>query len=110
MRFFEHQERARLRTRALVLVFALAVAAVVAAVDGFVLAVLGLGGLHFAPLFPGQTSGTLADDLPILAWTSALTLALIGVAALVRAAGLRTGGAQVARELGGVEVLSLIHI
>ncbi len=104
MRFFEHQERARRRSRVLVLVFALAVAAVVAAVDSLVLALSALSGGAFSPLFPGQSAGTPTGRIQILAWTSALTLAFIGVAALVRAARLGAGGGQVARELGGVEV------
>jgi Zn-dependent protease with chaperone function len=104
MRFFEHQERARRRSRVLVLVFALAVAAVVAAVDGLVLALSALSGGEISPLLPGQTAGTPTGRIQILAWTSALTLAFIGVAALIRAARLGAGGGQVARELGGVEV------
>lgn len=104
MRFFEHQERARLRSRALVLVFALAVAAVVLAVDGLVLGLLVLGRSEFYPLLPESAEGALPNQPAILAWTTALTLSVIGVAALARAAGLRNGGAQVAREMGGVEV------
>lgn len=104
MRFFEHQERARLRSRALVLVFALAIAAVVLAVDGLVLGLLALGRSEFRPLLPESAQGVLLGQPAILAWTTALTLTVIGVAALARAARLRSGGAQVARELGGVEV------
>ncbi len=104
MRFFEHQERARLRTRGLVVVFALAVAAVVAAVDALVLALAALDQGPFNLLLSAQKVGTLPGNLQVLAWTSALTLAFIGVAALMRTARLSAGGSQVARELGGVEV------
>jgi Zn-dependent protease with chaperone function len=104
MRFFEHQERARLRTRALVALFALAVIAVVAAVDGLALAVLALGRSQLGVLTPGQTPLPLAGDQTVLAWTGTLTLTLIGAAALWRATRLRAGGSRVALDLGGVEV------
>jgi Zn-dependent protease with chaperone function len=112
MKFFEHQERARRRSRVLVLVFALAVGAVVAAVDGLVLALLALGRNELSPLLPGQIPGQIpgqtavapTGDLQILTWTSVLTLSFIAVAALIRAVRLGAGGSQVARELGGVEV------
>ena len=104
MRFFEHQERARRRTRALVLLFALAVVAVVVAVDVLVLGVLTLGGADLPTLLPEDAQGAALDPVPVLGWSTLVTLAVIGTASLARAAWLRSGGAQVARELGGVEV------
>ena len=103
MQFFEHQERARLRTRALLALFVLAVAAVVAAVDALVVGLLFIGQVEFRPLLP-EAEPLTALNLPLLIGTSVLTLALIGAAALWRARRLRSGGAQVVRELGGVPV------
>jgi Zn-dependent protease with chaperone function len=104
MRFFEHQERARQRTRALILLFVLAVAAVVVAVDALVLGILTLGGAELQPLLPENARGAAVDPLPVLGWSTVLTLTVIGVASLARAAWLGSGGARVARDLGGVEV------
>lgn len=103
MRFFEHQERARLRTRALVGLFALAVAAVVVAVDAVVVGTLALGQTQAGIMTTIEHAPTpLAPMGDALLLTSILTLALIGLAALWRRARLRVGGTQVARELGGV--------
>ena len=102
MNFFEHQERARTRTRALVVIFALAIALVVLAVDALVLALSTLGQWQLHPVLPAAADSP--RHLPLLLITSAATLALIWIAALVRTARLRAGGAQVVRELGGVEV------
>jgi len=54
------------------------------------------------PRLPAAADGP--DYLPLLLITSAATLALIGIATLVRAERLRTGGTVVVRESGGVDV------
>ncbi|MGN6113683.1 MAG: M48 family metallopeptidase [Luteimonas sp.] len=83
MNFFEHQAAARRASTRLVLLFALAVAGIVAAVDAVVFVAAG--------------------PQPVVAATL-LTLAVIGLSSLYRIASLRGGGDQVALQLGGVPV------
>ncbi len=105
MDFFAHQERARRRTRLLVVLFALAVVGIVAVVDLVALAFLGLGsdpeGLGFSPVFSWDVA---RESLPLLIWVSLLTAGAIGLASLFRILTLRNGGGAVARGLGGVMV------
>ncbi len=102
MNFFEHQDRARRRTRLLVVLFGLALISIVAVVDLVVLVALGVrpeqsGGLVFS-------LATLRENQWLLVWVSLLTLGVIGLASLLRILSLRGGGATVARGLGGVPV------
>jgi Zn-dependent protease with chaperone function len=85
MNFFERQARARRDSSRLVLLFALAVLGIVLAVDA-------------AAWFVFGASGT------VLAFTTLLTLAIIGLGSLYRVATLRGGGEPVALQLGGVPV------
>ncbi|AMJ55959.1 MULTISPECIES: M48 family metallopeptidase [Stenotrophomonas] len=84
MNFFEHQAQARRNSARLVLLFVLAVTAIVALVN--VLVWLGSGSLR------------------MVLWSSVLTLAVIGLASLYRIRSLRAGGEVVAVQLGGTEV------
>lgn len=84
MNFFEHQAQARRNSARLVLLFVLAVTAIVALVD--VLVWLGSGSVR------------------MVLWSSVLTLAVIGLASLYRIRSLRAGGEVVAVQLGGTEV------
>jgi len=93
--FFEHQERARRQTRRMLLLFALAVAAIVAAVDLVVLLALGIDSAQRAD------GGIAWRGLFTISAFVALTIAL---GSLYRIASLRGGGAVVARALGGVPV------
>lgn len=86
MNFFERQEAARKLSRRLVALFVLAVLGIVAAVNVAL-------GVFFGGFAPG----------PMLL-ASVVTLAVIGLASLFRVAGLRGGGGNVARELGGTFV------
>ncbi|HEU4664667.1 MAG TPA: M48 family metallopeptidase [Dokdonella sp.] len=88
MNFFAHQEQARRQTRRMLAMFALAVAAIVVAID--LVVVIGLG--H------GRASAGG------LAFVSALVLGVIGVGSAYRIATLRGGGAAVAAQLGAREV------
>jgi Zn-dependent protease with chaperone function len=98
--FFEHQDRARRQSRWLLLLFVLAVLAIVVAIDAVLLIVLGSGGWE-----PGAEPMPVADLLSansaLLAGGAAVTLGVIGLASLGRIVGLRSGGGQVARQLGG---------
>lgn len=84
MNFFEQQAAARRGSGRLVLLFAVAVAGIVLAVDAAVL------------LFTGSAGATAA--------ASVLTLAVIGLGSLYRIASLRGGGAAVAAQMGGTAV------
>lgn len=86
MNFFEHQAQARRNSGRLVLLFALAVLAIVLMVDALVW--LGTGSMR----------GVL--------WSSVLTVAVIGLASLYRISSLRGGGEVVAVQMGGTEVLA----
>ncbi len=84
MNFFEHQDRARRNSGRLLLLFVLAVAAIVVVLDAVVL------------LFTGSMTA--------VGWCSLLTVALIGGASLYRIATLRGGGDAVAIQMGGTWV------
>ncbi|WP_407352613.1 M48 family metallopeptidase [Luteimonas sp. R10] len=85
MTFFERQAQARRSTTRLVVLFALAVAGIVLAVDLVVLATAGPK--------PG-----------LLAFATLATLGIIGLGSLYRISSLSAGGEAVATQLGGVAV------
>jgi Zn-dependent protease with chaperone function len=90
MNFFERQARARRASTRLTVLFALAVLGIVLAVD--LAAWLAFGG------------GAEEGSGPLLAFTSLVTVAIIGLGSLYRVATLRGGGEPVALQLGGVPV------
>ncbi len=94
MNFFERQAGARRQSRRLVVLFAIAVLATVAAVD--LVLMLAFGGLG-----RGASGGS---TLGALFASTLVTLAVIGCASLYRTASLRTGGSAVANQLGAVLV------
>lgn len=85
MNFFEHQAAARRSSTRLVVLFSLAVLAVVLAVD---LAAWSIMGANAA----------------VLAWCSVLTVLVIGLGSAYRLASLGRGGESVALEMGGIPV------
>ncbi len=84
MNFFEHQALARRNSGRLLLLFGLAVGAIVAVIGVLVLAVTG--------------------SVEMVVWSTLLTLAVIGLASLYRVTSLRGGGEVVAVQMGGSEV------
>ena len=92
MDFFAHQDRARRHTRRLIVLFVLAVAAIVVAVDAVVVVALGL--------MSQRPDGSTTLPLATLAGVSAAVLAVIGLASLYRTASLGSGGGAVARGVG----------
>jgi Zn-dependent protease with chaperone function len=100
--FFERQDHARRQTRRLVILFILAVVAIVVAVDLALLVGFGLSGAPegAAPL----SAETLVANVPLLIGGSVATASVVGLASLFRTAALKGGGGQVARELGGTLV------
>jgi Zn-dependent protease with chaperone function len=97
MNFFARQRKARGQTRRLVVLFALAVIAIVIAVDLVLLAVFGQG--------EGRLSleSLQSDPMPLVLATL-VTLGIIGGASLIKVAQLRAGGSAVALEMGGTPV------
>ncbi len=103
MNFFEHQQRARRRSALLVLVFVLALAAIVAATEFAVLvAFYVIGSAELAGLTPFPV--WLQQHPRLALWTGAVTVLFIGAASLYRMVSLRRGGSAVARMLGGARV------
>jgi Zn-dependent protease with chaperone function len=92
MNFFERQAAARRNSSRLVLLFALAVAGIVLAVD------LGVW-LVFV-----DAESSAGEAGAMLVFSSLLTLAIIGLGSLYRVATLRGGGESVALQMGGVAV------
>jgi Zn-dependent protease with chaperone function len=101
MNFFEHQDRARRHSRRLVLLFILAVVAIIAAVNLLILAVFGYADLPDADFLSRDFLRRHAD---ILIWTTLITGGIIGGASLSRSMALRSGGGAVAQQLGGTLV------
>lgn len=104
MNFFGHQQRARRQSRRLVVLFACAVLAVIAAVDLVLLLALGGSASTDGAWQPPLTAGALRQNALLLVAGAGATAAVILLASLYRTARLRLGGGQVARELGGVPV------
>jgi len=103
--FFEHQDRARRQTRWLIIVFILAVLAIVVAIDLILLLVMGFTGYEageqsLAPVELARSNG------PLLAGGAIACVAVIGLASLFKTASLRSGGGNIARQLGGTLVES----
>ena len=104
MDFFRRQDDARRFSRWLVLLFVLAVAAVVLAVNLVVLTIVANAGNDSqVPVFPGPR-WLAANPGPAL-WTTLVVAGLIGMASLFKTAQLQAGGGYVALSLGGQRVL-----
>ncbi len=93
MNFFEHQDAARRTSKRLIVLFAMAVAGIVIAVDF---------GVYVGFGFARHASGGNAAGILLL--STIVTLAVIGISSMVRTAGLRSGGSAVALELGATQV------
>ena len=100
MNFFEHQDHARRQTRWLVVLFILAVIAIIVAVDFAILLAFGLSNMEQGT--PLLSARAVTSNLPLLAGGAAATGAVIVLASLFKTASLRGGGGKVARDLGGV--------
>ena len=85
MNFFERQNRSRKQSARLVLLFGLAVLAIVLAVNVIILATAG-------------------PRIELLAMATLGTLGVIGISSLIKISLLRSGGREVAREMGAVAV------
>ncbi len=93
MDFFGHQDRARRASRRLVVLFALALVAIVVSIW------LAAEAILIATGDPHR-----GFDLRVLAAVAPVTLVIIGAAMLFKTAQLKSGGGKVAQLLGGTEV------
>lgn len=98
MNFFEHQDKARRQSRRLVVLFALAVVAIIVAMNALVLAAFGgTEALHT----DGTWQASLANHWQLIAVTTGITALVIFGGSAYRTLDLRGGGGRVAQELGG---------
>ncbi len=103
MNFFKRQDEARRASRRLVLLFALAVIAVVAAVDFVVFMLMRQGEAHAHGYMP-PLGEWLAVHPRMVVGTTLIVLAIIAVASFYKTMILGGGGGVVARSLGGVRI------
>jgi Zn-dependent protease with chaperone function len=96
--FFTHQEQARRNTIRLVVLFALAVLALIVSIDLLLGATMGYLGRDPRT---GAVDWTLALDPALVALSVIGTLVVVGGGSLFKIAQLRGGGHVVAEELGG---------
>ncbi len=104
MNFFEYQDKARRSTRWLVLIFILAVIAIVAVIDLALLLVFGFSNVELQS--DGSWFGAMQvqENIPLLTGGAIATTSVIGLASLFKTVALRGGGGKVARDLGGTLV------
>lgn len=104
MNFFENQDRARRKSRYLLLIFIIAVLGIVLAVDLVVATIsAGFSGEYFVFRLPDPA--WFADNTEITILTSLGTVAFVGFASLYRTVGIRAGGGgKVARDVGATLV------
>jgi Zn-dependent protease with chaperone function len=86
-----------------VILFVLAVALIVAAVAAITLVLIGFNESTQRSAMMSMSDRVVANA-HLLAIVAGVTVAVIGIASLVRAIQLRQGGAAVARSLGGTEI------
>jgi Zn-dependent protease with chaperone function len=103
MNFFERQEVARRASRRLIILFVLAMLAIALAVDVAILIAIGFAAPEQVMAYGGFW-GFAQAHLGLLVVVALLTLAVIGIASLVRMGSLRAGGAVVAQSVGGTRV------
>ena len=93
MNFFAQQERARAHTRRMLILFVLAVACIVGALDFVLFLAFGSSGHGVHPGFGA-----------VMFWNSVLVVGIIGGCSLYKITALRGGGGVVARQLGATFV------
>lgn len=97
MNFFQHQDHARRQTRTLIILFALAVIAIIVAVNAAM-------ALVWSWTTTGYVLGMREYPRGFFATNTLVTLALISVGTLIELFNLREGGDAVARMAGGRQV------
>jgi len=104
MNFFEQQAKARSSSKRLMLLFGLAVVAIVLAIDLVVVIAVQMQARGDEVEAGALGRNILAQHPTLLVWTSLATLAVIGFGTLYKTASLRSGGGAVAREFGATLV------
>lgn len=104
MNFFEQQHLARRQTRRLVVLFVLAMLAIVAAIDLVVVLILAAAEMKDNADHAFSVVGALRDHPGALLVTSVLTMLVIGIASLGKTFSLRSGGKAVAAGMGATQV------
>jgi len=100
MNFFQSQDDARRKTRSLILMFMLAVIAIVAAVNLVITAlIINVGDEAGAATLPDFN--WIMNNLPLVASISLATIGFISLSSLYKIASLSSGGGKVVRSLGG---------
>jgi Zn-dependent protease with chaperone function len=97
MNFFAQQERARSHTKRMLILFVLAVACIVAAIDIVLFIAFGASDKH-------HTANMSAAAPRVIFLTSLGVIAFIGVCSMYKIGTLRSGGAAVAQQLGAMRV------
>jgi Zn-dependent protease with chaperone function len=97
MNFFAQQERARSHTKRMLILFVLAVACIVAAIDIVLFIAFGASDKHHV-----AHMGAVAPRIIFL--TSLGVIAFIGVCSMYKIGTLRSGGAAVAEQLGAMRI------
>ena len=105
MNFFQQQDQARKQSRWLIIVFILAVVAIVQSINLIVLLAVSMTSIETEGV-PELGAQLITSNLPLLSGTAVATISVIGLASLFKSASLRGGGGKVARELGGTLVES----
>ena len=96
--FFQQQDIARRSTTRLVVLFALAVLAIIASIELLLAATLGYLGRHPET---GAIDWTMVTDPQLLVISVVGTLVIVGAGSLYKMIQLRGGGQTIAEELGG---------
>lgn len=104
MNFFESQDKARKSTRWLVLIFILAVLAIVVVIDLSLLVAFGFASVELQQDGSWFSAMSAEENIPLLTGGAIATTSVIGLASLFKTMGLRGGGGKVARDLGGTLV------
>src|SRR5258706_10603762 len=104
MNFFEQQARSRSHTKRLVLLFALAVVAIVFAVDMVVLIAVDRFGSHGMHTLSPRLLWLLHPGAAF--WATLSVIGLIGIGTLYKTSSLSAGGSAVASEFGATLVSS----
>ncbi|MGE0031592.1 MAG: M48 family metallopeptidase [Steroidobacteraceae bacterium] len=105
MDFFARQAATRRLSRWMVLLFILAIAAIVIAINFVVIVAVAILAVEDGGLLASQDM-SLAHYPTVVLVTSIVVIGTIGISSLVRTASLSGGGGAVAQQLGGTRVTS----
>jgi Zn-dependent protease with chaperone function len=99
MNFFAQQERSRAQSRRMLILFVLAVAGIVLAVDVVLMVAFGAADHDRHDTFKVSSL-----QPQVMVWSSLLVIAVIGLATMYKISTLRSGGGAVAQQLGATLV------